>query len=218
MIEPRSDISPLNIMMDPLPLYPQLYHPTNDKRTRDYSRGVRPYTRTERPTKYYFIDFGLSQKYGPEDPHPQAMPISGGDRTVPEFEGDGFKQAYDPFPTDVYYLGNRFREEFLQVTIILCFLALTVYARVQKYKGLEFMDDLVAAMVATDPQKRPSAKEASSSFAAMKRTLPWWKVRQRLVSRKENVVGRGFRDLAHLLRTTAYVIRRLPAIPSPPAL
>lgn len=88
---------------------------------------------------------------------------------------------------------------------------------VQKYTGLEFMDELVAAMVATDPQKRPSAKEAAGRFAEIQRTLPWWKVRQRLVSRKENAIGRGFRGLAHLIRTTAYVILRLPAIPAPSA-
>ena len=85
----------------------------------------------------------------------------------------------------------------------------------QKYKGLEFMSALVAAMVATDPQERPSAKEASSHFAGLQRTLPWRKLRQRLVSRKENAVGRGFRGLSHLLQTAAYVILRVPAIPSP---
>ena len=117
-----SDFSPLNIMMDPLLLYPQLYHPTNDKMTRDYTRGVRPYTRTERPTTYYFIDFGLSRRYEREVTNPLEMPIFGGDRTVLEFEGDGYKQPCDPFPTDVYYIGNRFREEFLQVKLLLCLL------------------------------------------------------------------------------------------------
>ena len=110
------DISPLNIMMDPYPLYPELYHPCDDYMSRDYSRGVKPYTRTERPTKYYFIDFGLSRKYNMQGAPASEMPILGGDKSVPEFQGDGYYRASDPFPTDVYYLGNRFREEFLQVS------------------------------------------------------------------------------------------------------
>ncbi|KAH9920119.1 uncharacterized protein B0H18DRAFT_1025159 [Fomitopsis serialis] len=114
------DISMLNVMMDPLPLYPKLYHPTDDTMTRDFSRSVRPYTRTERPTRYYFIDFGLSRKYGPEDEHPLELPIFGGDKTVPEFQDDGYDKASDPFATDIYYLGNRFREEFLKVASVHC--------------------------------------------------------------------------------------------------
>jgi len=191
------DISLLNVMMDPLPLYPKLYHPTDDTMTRDFSKRVRPYTRTERPTRYYFIDFGLSRKYGPEDDHPLELPIFGGDKTVPEFQADGYDKASDPFATDIYYLGNRFREEFLKM-----------------YSGLEFMSDLVAAMVASDPQKRPTADEAVSRFAAIQNKLPWWKCRQRLVYRKEGPLGRVFRGIGHLLRTTAYVLLRMPAIPT----
>ncbi|TFY58213.1 hypothetical protein EVJ58_g6553 [Rhodofomes roseus] len=124
----------------------------------------------------------------------------GGDKTVPEFQGDGYDKASDPFATDVYYLGNRFREEFLK-----------------KFKGLEFADELVTAMVADDPQKRPTADEAAKRFAVIQRKLPWWKRRQRLVSRKEGPILRGFRGIGHIIRTTAYVLLRLPAVPTPPA-
>ena len=37
----------------------------------------------------------------------------GGDKTVPEFRQ--FNDLHDPFPTDVYYLGNILRTDFLEV-------------------------------------------------------------------------------------------------------
>ncbi|TFY60098.1 hypothetical protein EVJ58_g5363 [Rhodofomes roseus] len=52
---------------------------------RDYSELVSHYTRTEKPPKYYYIDFGLSRRYNPDDGPPRALPIFGGDKSVPEF-------------------------------------------------------------------------------------------------------------------------------------
>ncbi|TFY51142.1 hypothetical protein EVJ58_g10718 [Rhodofomes roseus] len=128
---------------------------------------------------------------------PVELPVLGGDKTVPEYQGDGYKKASDPFVADIYYLGNRFREELL------------------KYSGLESMDELVSAMVATEPQKRPTIEEAVSRFAAIRDKLPWWKLRQRLVPRKESLLKRGFMGFGHVLRTTAYILLRLPAVPTP---
>ena len=63
--------------------------------------------------KYYFIDFGISRKYDPADLPPREPPIFGGDRSVPEFNKSD--EPCDPFPTDIYYVGNLIREDFLQV-------------------------------------------------------------------------------------------------------
>ncbi len=71
-------------------------------------------TRTARPVRYYFIDFGPSRRYNPEDGPPREHPIRGGDKSVPEFKnwnGD----LLDPFPTDIYYVGNMIQESVLQV-------------------------------------------------------------------------------------------------------
>ena len=76
------------------------------------------------------------------------------------------------------------------------------------------MEELVTAMVAADPHERPSIDDAVNRFETIRSGLPWYKLRQRLVSRKENVVGRGFRGVFHLIRTTTYILLHLPAVPT----
>lgn len=105
----------LNIMMDPKPTFPNMYHPRVNRQNRNFKGTAKYYTRTARPTKYLLIDFGLSRKYNPEDGIPSEIPILGGDRTVPEFQGDGEYRPWNPFPTDIYYVGNMIRKDFLQV-------------------------------------------------------------------------------------------------------
>ncbi|KAJ6543681.1 hypothetical protein B0H10DRAFT_2134463 [Mycena sp. CBHHK59/15] len=53
------------------------------------------------PPKYYLIDFGISRRYKPEQLPP------------PEFRNS--YTPCDPFPTDIYYIGNLIRENFLDV-------------------------------------------------------------------------------------------------------
>ena len=77
-------------------------------------KDVRPYTRTARPVRYYYTDFGLSRRYDSNDTNPSEVPILGGDKTVPEFQEDPYTPR-NPFHTDVYYLGNLIRCDFLQV-------------------------------------------------------------------------------------------------------
>ena len=103
----------LNIMMDPIPLYPNLYHPLKTLTARDLSGPAKHYTRTSHPTRYFLIDFGLSRKYNPDEGPPREYPIWGGDKTVPEFQHSD--EACDPFPTDIYYVGNVVRTILLQV-------------------------------------------------------------------------------------------------------
>ncbi len=109
------DIMTLNVMMDPKPLFPNLYHPAVQLKTRDFKGHVHPYSRTARPVKYYWTDFGLSRRFDPEDTNPLAVPIFGGDRTVPEYNKDPHSPC-NPFRVDVYNLGNLIREDFLQVS------------------------------------------------------------------------------------------------------
>lgn len=108
------DCMALNIMVDARPMYPGMYHPRRIIRTRDYSTDAKYFSRTERPVKYYLIDFGLSRRYPAHEKNPLEIPILGGDKTVPEFLEDP-TTLRDPFPTDVYYLGNVIRRNFLDV-------------------------------------------------------------------------------------------------------
>ena len=111
-----SDISTMNVMMDATTMFPDLWHPEAPDLKYDYSGPVKYYSRTERPPKYYYIDFGLSRKYDPKDGTPQELPILGGDKSVPEFQDEGYNKPSNPFCTDIYYLGNLMRTEFLRVS------------------------------------------------------------------------------------------------------
>ena len=102
--------------MDASPLYPVPYHPCAMDMRRDWKGRVKHLTRTQRPVKYYLTDFGISRRYAP-DAVPLEDPIWGGDKTVPEFQTSNEPQ--NPFPTDVYYLGNLIQCDFIQVGIFL---------------------------------------------------------------------------------------------------
>ena len=107
--------------MDAVPMYSKkLWHPQDMTSNSDFTGRAKHYTRTEFPVKYFYIDFGLSRKYDPGDASPRELPILGGDRSVPEFQGDGYDAPADPFPTDIYYLGNLMRQAFLDVRCAIC--------------------------------------------------------------------------------------------------
>ncbi len=104
----------MNIMMDASTLLSDPPHPTFPNRSYDYKRKLRRYTRTQYPPRYYFIDFGLSRLYSPEESSPKEYPVLGGDKTVPEFRD--MSKPHNPFCTDIYYLGNFIREDFLEAS------------------------------------------------------------------------------------------------------
>ncbi len=109
-----SDCGALNVMMDPRPILPNNFHPQAPHRNLDGQGFVKPYTRTARPVKYYFTDFGISRRYSADEPDPLEVPIFGGDKTVPEHLEDPLRPR-NPFRTDVYYLGSLIRTRLLQV-------------------------------------------------------------------------------------------------------
>jgi hypothetical protein len=107
------DCTAENIMFDPSKMYPKSFHPAKIKRSRDFRGKAKGYTRTWRPPRYLLIDFGLSRQYDPANGPPLERPIHGGDKSAPEHRD--LKIPCNPFPTDVYYLGNLVREVFIQV-------------------------------------------------------------------------------------------------------
>lgn len=105
-------------MLDPADLYPESFHPMATSLNKNYSGKAKHFTRTQRPPKYYFIDFGISRRYDSSVINPKEIPIWGGDKSVPEFQNSNEPQ--DPFATDVFYIGNAIRKDFILVSHLLC--------------------------------------------------------------------------------------------------
>jgi hypothetical protein len=100
-------------MLDPSGLYPFSYNPIFPNKSVDLKSRARHFSRRQRPPKYYFIDFGLSRRYTSEERPPSEPIINGADKSPPEHNGEA--DSCDPFPTDIYYLGNTVQKDFLQV-------------------------------------------------------------------------------------------------------
>ena len=122
-------------------MYPNGWHPLQDWVTReDVNVDAKAFTRTERPPKYYLIDFGLSRRYDPNDKAPLEPPIRG-DKSVPEFQRYNPNQTtFNPFFTDIYYAGNRIREEFLTVRGLFRFEVLCSHLHLSNITSLSFCD------------------------------------------------------------------------------
>lgn len=191
----------MNIMMDGSILLDP-WHPCSPSRRRDWKSGfVRYTTRTKRPPKYYFINFGISRRYDPKHGPPLEDPIWSGDKTVPEFQISN--DASDPFPTDVYYLGNLIRQEFQQVRFDhLLYLALGFILTfvAQMSSGFGFIDALVKDMVQDDPSKRPTMDQVVLRFKQIRRKLSSHKLRSRVAHPDEAGIEAAYNSVAHVLR------------------
>jgi len=186
----------LNWMMDPKPMYPEMFHPTETELSRDYKRDAKSYSRTRRPPRYILIDYGISCKYEAEDLPPRESPLKSGDRTAPEIQS--YDVLYDPFPTDVYYLGNLIREHWIP-----------------RYQALNFLQPFITPLVQDDPAQRPTIHDVVTQFGLLLSSLSSWKLRQRLRKKTESSTGAFFRGIGHAFRTLNYIIQRLPALPTP---
>ncbi|KAJ7140477.1 kinase-like domain-containing protein [Mycena crocata] len=201
------DCNSNNIMMDGQHLFPHGTHPDiRHQRLKPNStyRNATHYTRTQRPVKYYFIDFGLSRRYEPAECPPMEDIIKGGDKSPPEHAIPG-QYAADPFATDIYYLGNLIRHEFTEG-----FKSMSV----QKKFGFEFMEPLVADMVQPDPTKRPKIDEVVARFDEIRKDLGSWKLRFRIIQEREWPYL-PHRIVRHWYRRIVAIIIRRSAIPTP---
>ena len=206
----------LNVMMDASPMFPVPYHPVSEVMKRDYTGLVKHRSRTARPVRYYWTDFGLSRRYSPDDLEPAEVPIWGGDRSVPEYLED-IDSPRNPFPVDVYVLGNLVKEDFLEVrltaTIRLTWIS---HLRPQKYSNLRFMDGLIASMTNGEPSKRPTMAAAVADLEKIISKLPQWRLRSRLVSREDKFFTNLVKDIYRVVvRAPSQLFR--PPIPTPKA-
>jgi hypothetical protein len=99
-------------MLDPSGMYPNGFHPVKIDLKRNFKGRATAYTRTERPPRYVLIDFGLSRQYTTRNALDD--PLRGGDKSAPEHQSNA---RCNPFHTDIYYIGNLVRNEFMMVCV-----------------------------------------------------------------------------------------------------
>ncbi|KAI0298949.1 hypothetical protein BC826DRAFT_1120991 [Russula brevipes] len=120
-------------------------------------------------------------------------PVRGGDKSAPEHRS---QTRCNPFQTDIYYIGNLVRQEF-----------------VEKYHGFEFMEGLIHSMTLEDPARRPSIEHVIQNFAEIRASLSKGKLRSLIISRRLPKLFLVVQQALQSIRTMHYIVSRLPAIP-----
>ncbi|RPD57465.1 kinase-like protein [Lentinus tigrinus ALCF2SS1-7] len=182
------DIAVQNIMMDARPLYPQGHHPVQLNYTPDGMYRISPLSRTDRPVRYYYIDFGLSVQF-PKGASPYVVGDVGRDTDVPELSET---VPYDAFKVDIFALGNLFYKEFYD-----------------KYNSMEWMADLIVPMRQTQPEARPTIDEVLERWKEIKTTLHPSLYRWRLGSKSEPAIERVFNNTVAAAWNGIYSLRKL---------
>ncbi|KAI9447481.1 hypothetical protein H4582DRAFT_6109 [Lactarius indigo] len=177
-----------NIMFYSSKTYPNGFHPAKSVRNWNFGNTTKAYNRTQRPPRYYFVDLCLSCQYPSRDAMDE--PLCGGDDSAPEHRSG---QQCNPFYTDIYYIGNIIRKEF-----------------VEKCNGFEFMEDLVARMTQVDPATRPPIEVVIEEFVHIRESL---KLRSAITYKKEPKVFGIIRKGIQYVRSSWNAIFLHPAIP-----
>ncbi|EAU82364.1 other/AgaK1 protein kinase [Coprinopsis cinerea okayama7 len=211
------DVKVENLMMDPEAMQFQRFHfclpgiPHEFKDRRKASPISWRFSRTERRPKYYIIDFGYSSQYTEEQMPPRDRAIETSDDSLPELKDQS--KLYNPFPSDVYYVGNMLRRDFLD--------GFGEYNRDRTGRlNFEFLRSLVEAMTKEDPEERITMKDALETFDSIVATLPSATLRSRVIPRpegrirKEGPIQTVTRSTMHWCRRFRYIVKRLPPIPS----
>lgn len=95
-------------------MYPQGFHPVNDRCLPDAQTAVQPIPRSQVHVKYYYVDFGISVHIPPEVYPKLALGDLGRDQDVPELS---IHTSYDPFKVDIFIIGNVFKRIFYNVCV-----------------------------------------------------------------------------------------------------
>ncbi|KAK7053598.1 kinase domain-containing protein [Favolaschia claudopus] len=197
-----------NIMQDPTDLYPDGFHPVRQWMDPSYKAFSRYLMRTDCWPRYYIIDFGLSRRYDPADGPPSEDIILGGDKSPPEHAEEAI--ACNPFPTDIYFLGNLLKEHFVYPQCP------DTGAAGWLYRPLSFLEPLVKEMTQKDASLRPTIGEVIERFDKLTSKLGSWHLHGR---------GQRYYDLdRHLpkrFRRIKNTFNKVPALPpytSPPIL
>jgi len=113
---------------------------------------------------------------------------------VPEFQKSNTPR--DPFPTDIYYIGNMIKTDCLD-----------------EFIGFEFLEPLVADLRQEDPKKRPTADAAFAQFESLIKGLDKGKLRGRVVYREDSRLSNLAHGVSHWTRRISYTLRGVPPMP-----
>ncbi|OCB91920.1 hypothetical protein A7U60_g788 [Sanghuangporus baumii] len=183
------DCSDMNIMFDGAGMYPNGFHASVWNLD---ERGIPTYPRRRRDVqsvRYYFTDFGLSSRFLDGEPH-VVTGMSGLDKEVPELQLP--LNRYDPFPVDVFILGNVFKNNFTA-----------------KFSNASFLIPVVESMTQKKASERPSSAEALAHFERLVSSVPGYKRRWRLKETGKGRLGSFIQDVGSLGRECYYILGSL---------
>lgn len=183
------DCTPPNIMMDWRPLINEPFHPIRNACSLDGKRLLEIGNRTNNPVRYYFIDFGLSTRFSPEQNPTLVTGSDGREQGVPELSD---KVPYDPFKVDIFILGA-----FIDRDIV------------QRFHGLEYLRPLLSHMKNQDPTKRATAAEAVRTYADIVTRFPPRTRQWSLVSRQSGFITTALFTLYGWVNHSIFAVQRI---------
>ncbi|KAB5588852.1 Pkinase domain-containing protein [Ceratobasidium theobromae] len=183
------DIASPNMMMGGRILYNEPFHPFSQYLTLDGKRSIRPrYTRSQRNTQYYYIDFGYAKWFrNPDEPHT----VTGSRAREPTPEQLA-GEPYDPFKADIYQLGAILRRDLIP-----------------KYPTLRFLLPLAREMTDRDPDKRPTLERAHQAMNTQFAGIPGWKTRWPIAPSNAAFRQRSMYFLAGVVTEVMQALRRV---------
>ncbi|TDL14170.1 hypothetical protein BD410DRAFT_817220 [Rickenella mellea] len=132
------------------------------------------------PVRYYLTDFGISTRFKNPGKPRRVVGIDCQDQDVPELSTD---IPYDPFPVDIFTLGNLYQKRILN-----------------RYENADFLRPLILAMTHSNPEGRPTAIGVLIEFRHLVRRETWSSRVWRLRRRDEGRLSRFFQDVRFVAR------------------
>lgn len=155
------DFCCFNIMIDATKIIPGGFHPRDPRsspsgRRAGFKGGPKWRSRwSTRPNQYFVIDFGYSRRFNSKT-GVRLAGIFGQDTSVPEMS---LTVPYDPFPVDVYHLGN---------------LLLEYYNFYEPDKTINKLRSVAQKMTQKDPTMRPTAEGAAREIRCLSRDIGYF--------------------------------------------
>lgn len=160
---------------------------------------------TRPPVKYYYIDFGLSTKFEPEEATRLVLGRDGRDQDVPELSDT---IPYDPFKVDVFIVGNVLRTLFYGVSNVCSTISPILTVQRQPYSNLQFLMPLIELMTQNAPRSRLSSQRALEEWQKIRKRI-WFTQRARRVRpREEDGTEAFFRDIHAFFKLGSALSRR----------